>query len=116
MQLADFLTRVTTQPEQIQFQETIAIIDAYYQFTPTAFRNGEFHNDAGQNNGSCKIFSFAKLNKLTEDHTLHCFGDFYRVDVLENPEATDHQNIRNFMQFGWNGIAFANPTTALKEL
>jgi HopJ type III effector protein len=28
------------------------------------------------------------------------------VDVLENPEATNHQNIRNFMKTGWAGISF----------
>jgi hypothetical protein len=26
--------------------------------------------------------------------------------VLKHPEATDHQNIRNFMKTGWEGIRF----------
>ncbi|WP_369821068.1 HopJ type III effector protein [Oleiphilus sp. HI0067] len=26
--------------------------------------------------------------------------------MLENPEGTDHQNIRNFIEFGWEGVAF----------
>jgi hypothetical protein len=25
---------------------------------------------------------------------------------LKNPAGTDHQNIRNFMKTGWNGIQF----------
>ena len=44
------------------FQETIAFIDENYHFTPTAFKNGNQHNNANENNGSCKIFAFAKLN------------------------------------------------------
>ena len=91
---------------QIQFNDVIAFIDAHYDFTPTKFTNGNTVNEAGQNNGSCKVFSFAKLNTLSKEETLALFGDFYRTDVLENPEGTDHQNIRNFIEFGWDGILF----------
>jgi hypothetical protein len=28
---------------------------------------------------------------------LDCFGKFYREDVLQNPKADDHMNIRTFM-------------------
>lgn len=100
------LDKLKNLPEQIQFQEVIDYIDSQFEFTPTAFRNGNLQNDAGQNNGSCKIFSFAKLNQLSKDETLALFGDFYRKDVLGNPTGDDHQNIRNFMQFGWDGIEF----------
>ena len=93
-------------PEEIQFNDVIAFIDEHYDFTPTKFTNGNTVNEAGQNNGSCKIFSFAKLNDLSEEETLALFGDFYRTDVLQNPEGTDHQNIRNFMEYGWAGISF----------
>lgn len=107
MPLNEFLNKLSNTPEQIQFKETIAVIDNLYHFTPTAFRNGEFHNEAGQNSGSCKVFSFAKLHQLTQQQTLNCFGDYYRVDVLQHPEAQDHQNIRNFIRFGWQGIEFS---------
>jgi len=93
-------------PETIQFNDVIAFIDAHYDFTPTKFTNGNTVNEAGQNNGSCKVFSFAKLNVLSKEETLALFGNFYRTDVLENPEGTDHQNIRNFIEFGWDGISF----------
>ena len=72
-------------------------------------------NEAGENNGSCKVFSFAKLKGLNEEETLALFGDFYRTDVLANPEGSDHQNIRNFMQYGWDGIAFQGDALAEKE-
>jgi hypothetical protein len=98
--------KITQAPETITFSEVIAHIDAHYDFTPTRFTNGTAVNEAGQNNGSCKIFSFAKLRGLTQDQTLVLFGDYYRVDVLGNPDGTDHQNIRNFILHGWEGTQF----------
>lgn len=105
MSLNDFLTKIKTEIP-VDFAETIAVISENYAYQPTAFQNGSVENAAGQNEGSCKIFAFAKLNALTEAQTLSLFGDYYRVDVLENPSATDHQNIRQFMQHGWTGIVF----------
>ena len=46
---------------------------------------------------SIKIFAFAKLNQLSKQNTLDCFGAFYREEVLKNPEGQDHMNIRTFM-------------------
>lgn len=102
----DLITQIKKSPASITFPEVIAHIDANYDFTPTRFVNGETINEAGQNNGSCKIFSFAKLMDLSKEETLSLFGDFYRKDVLENPSGTDHLNIRNFMNLGWEGIQF----------
>ena len=97
---------IKEHPETITFSEVISYIDTHYDFTPTRFTNGIVVNEAGQNNGSCKIFSFALLNGLTAEQTLALFGDYYRKDVLENPEGTDHANIRSFMLKGWEGIHF----------
>lgn len=112
MELKTFLQQLRNKPDSIIFTDTIAVIDANYDFTPTAFKNGELMNDAGQNNGSCKLFVFAQLQNLTPTETLACFGAYYRDDVLKHPEATDHQNIRNFIKFGWSGIKYQG--TALK--
>jgi hypothetical protein len=106
MTLDSFLIKLRETPNQIEFTDTIAVIENLYDFTPTAFQNGDLHNEAGQNSGSCKLFSFAKLQNFTVEQTLSCFGAFYRVDVLENPDANNHQNIRNFIKTGWNGIEF----------
>ena len=95
------LEQVKQKQETIDFKEVIAYIDEHYDFTPTKFKNGNTINEANENNGSCKVFSFAKLNDLSKKETLSLFGAFYRDDVLGNPEGTDHQNIRNFMEFGW---------------
>jgi hypothetical protein len=91
---------------EIQFKEVIAFIDEHYDFTPTKFTNGNTISEADQNNGSCKIFSFAKLNDLSKEDTLNLFGEFYREDVLKNLEGNDHQNIRNFIEYGWDGVSF----------
>ena len=86
MALTEFLHQVTTEPLSVEFEQTIAVIDSSFTFTPTAFTNGDISNDAGQNNGSCKIFAFAQMHNLTQAQTLACFGKFYRQDVLEHPE------------------------------
>lgn len=109
------LDQLKTSPETIDFKEVIAFIDGNYSFTPTRFKNGNTVNKADENNGSCKLFSFAKLNDLSKEETLALFGDFYRTDVLKNPGGNDHQNIRNFMQYGWDGIAFEGEALAEKE-
>ena len=106
MSIQAFLEKVKQTPTQITFPETIAVIEENYNFTPTAFQNGTQYNAAGENSGSCKLFSFAKLQNLTKEETLACFGAFYRDEVLGDPEGTNHQNIRNFMAHGWNGIQF----------
>jgi HopJ type III effector protein len=107
MTLDTFLQKLNTTPNSIEFTDTIAVIDALYDFTPTAFKNGELENAANQNNGSCKLFAFAKLQGFSKEQTLACFGAYYRKDVLEHPAATDHGNIRNFMKSGWDGVVYA---------
>jgi len=74
-------------------------------FTPTAFKNGLQHNAATENQGSAKVFSFAQLQGLDQTQTLSLFAEHY-ASVLATPDATDHQNIRQFMLNGWDGIEF----------
>lgn len=104
--VTSLLEKVKSSPNAITFDEVIATIDANYTFTPTQFTNGNTINEAGSNNGSCKILAFSKLHNLTVEQTLALFGDYYRIDVLQNPKANDHANIRNFMQHGWSGVVF----------
>ena len=114
MSITSFLKRLATAPETIEFTDTMALIEAMYAFAPTTFHNGGLINDAGQNSGSCKLFAFARLQRLTEQQTLACFGHFYREHVLQNPDGDDHQNIRHFMQTGWAGIRFdGSPLTPI---
>lgn len=107
MTLEIFLQKLDTKPKSVEFAETMSVIESVYDFTEVAFTNGQQNNAAGENSGSCKLFSFAKLNGLSEAKTLACFGAYYRDDVLDHPNADDHQNIRQFMINGWSGIQFS---------
>ena len=102
--------QIKNNPETIEFQDIIKVIDNSYKYLPTRFINGPSDdnviNEAGENEGSCKIFSFAKINKLNEEQTLNCFGEYYRSDVLKNPDASDHANIRTFIKYGWKHVNF----------
>lgn len=104
--LTSFLARL--RAGETDFEDTIAIINNLYNYTPTRFSNGltaAVINEAGQNEGSCRIFAFAQLNALTEADTLACFGRFYR-EVLNEPAGASHGNIRAFMRDGWAGVHF----------
>ncbi|HEX7367145.1 MAG TPA: HopJ type III effector protein [Pelobium sp.] len=93
--------------KEISFAAVISTIDSLYQHRPTAFKNGDTFNEATQNQGSARVFSFAKLNKLSKESTLWLFAEHYHA-VLNNPEGKDHQNIRQFMLHGWAGVEFEN--------
>jgi hypothetical protein len=105
--LEQFFLQLSTEPESISFEQSIQLIDSLYEFTPTSFINGDLQNAAGENNGSCKILAFAALHQLSEPQTLQLFGDYYRVEVMPDLKGTNHQNIRNFMRTGWDGVSFA---------
>ncbi len=83
--LENFFRQLTTDPDSISFSQSIDLIESLYDFTETAFRNGDKQNAAGENNGSCKIFAFALLHRLSEPQTLQMFGDYYRKDVSGKP-------------------------------
>ena len=115
-----FISQLISQSstsEKIDFEDSMAVINEHFNYTPSAFTNGlsdaRVTNDAGQNEGSCKIFAFAQLSALNEEQTLRCFGRFYQ-DVINTPEGDDHGNIRNFMRDGWEGIRFEGQALTLK--
>lgn len=111
--IKDLLNQLQTSPDTVEFKTVIDVIDSYYEFTAVGFQNGDLVNEQGTNLGSCKIFAFAQLHNLSESQTLSCFGDYYRKDVLQNPDGSSHGNIRNFMKTGWQGIKFSAPALEL---
>lgn len=119
MNLNDLIYQIQHQPDAVEFNTVITLIDQLYHYTPTGFSNGlaehKIDNKAGSNEGSCKIFAFADRQNLSEQETLTCFGHYYRNDVLAYPDASDHANIRNFMRFGWKGIQFSGSALELKQ-
>lgn len=96
------------------FADVITYIETRYTQTPTAFKNGAQQNAETENQGSAKVFAFAQLQQLNEQQTLALFAEHYQ-NVLAHPEATDHQNIRQFMQHGWAGIEFSGNALTLKS-
>ncbi|MBL4827380.1 MAG: HopJ type III effector protein [Spongiibacteraceae bacterium] len=116
MTLELFISQLKTNPESIDFETLITLVDTLYVFTPTEFVNNGLVNKAGENNGSCKIFAFAQLHHLTKAQTLYCFGRFYREEVLQHPEGDNHQNIRTLMASGeaLAGVKFKGVVLTLK--
>lgn len=110
MTLNELLTTIETQPNNVEFNDVIETIDNEYTYTPSKFTNGldddVVISESGTNEGSCKIFAFAALNDLSTEQTLACFGKYYREDVLQHPEGSDHANIRTLMKYNLDDIFF----------
>lgn len=106
MNIETFKNKLNTTPKDIVFSDTMSVVEENYNFTPTAFKNGTEENAEGQNSGSCKLFAFAQTEGLSKEETLACFGQFYYDDVLKDPNGNGHQNIRNFMKTGFEGLSF----------
>ena len=107
----DLLARLNAG--EAQFSDVLAYIEQRYTHTATAFKNGAQANAMDQNQGSAKVFAFAQLQGLDQAQTLSLFAEHYQA-VLATPDATDHQNIRQFMQHGWDGIEFSAPVLTAK--
>ena len=109
MDINGLLKQLDGNSAGLQFAEVLAAIEAAYHYTPQTFYNGlgdgRLLNQAGSNEGSCKVFAFGQLQGLSEQQTLACFAEHYRK-VLSSPEGSDHGNIRAFMKYGWAGVAF----------
>ncbi len=106
MTLDVFKQTIQNTPKKVEFSDTISVIESLYSFTPIAFKNGSLFNKEDENQGSCKVFSFAIQQGFSKEETLACFGKYYFEDILNNPEGTDHQNIRNFIKTGFEGLLF----------
>ncbi len=117
MTLEDFLNKINNN-NLISFADTLAVISNHYDYEATEFCNGigddKQVNAAGTNEGSCKIFAFAMLHQLSPEQTLQLFGDYYRDEVLNDPEGSSHLNIRTFIKYGWDGIEFKQQPLTVK--
>ncbi|MEG5266028.1 HopJ type III effector protein [Pseudomonas sp. JDS28PS106] len=97
--------RVSLRSGEHAFADTLAFIEEGYAYTPRAFTNGDVHNAAGQNEGSCKTLGLALLEGLTDKEALLAFGEHYR-SVQATPEGSDHANIRALIAHGLAGVKF----------
>lgn len=101
--LASFLTAI--EADTHQFASTLAFIQQWFDFTPTAFSNGTVRNGSDQNQGSCRVLAMALLLGLSAEQTLRCFGEHYR-DVLATPHVDNHHNLRRLQREGLTDIRF----------
>nr|WP_297306193.1 HopJ type III effector protein [uncultured Flavobacterium sp.] len=107
----DLLKKI--ENKEIVFSDVIAFIEENYNYTASAFSNGNQENAEDENQGSAKVLFFAKLNNLSKQDTLKLFVEHYQA-VLETPTETNHQNIRQFMVNGWDGVSFQNTVLEVK--
>lgn len=101
--LASFLRAIESDTHA--FATTLAFINEWYDFTPTAFRNGSVANTAEQNQGSCRVLALALMHGFTKEQALKCFGEHYR-DVLATPGVNNHHNLRRLQKGGLVDIHF----------
>lgn len=92
---------------EICFADTLNLIDGLYHYQPSAFDNGQVYNSAEQNQGSCKVLAMAIDQGLSDQQALQCFAEHYQ-SVLDNPDGSDHANIRALMVTGLAGVRFAS--------
>jgi len=101
---AEFIAGMSSTPPE--FEAVMTMLDSAYTVVDASFKVGDVQNAAGENMGSAKILSFAKVAGLSAEDALSLFGTYYREDVLGNPDGTDHANIRSFVKVGWDGVTF----------
>ena len=96
-----------------EFDDTLVLIERYFEFQPTGFHNGPLFNAQGENAGSCRVFALGRHCNLTEDETLKLFAQHYQ-QVLGDPAGDSHGNIRQFISSGWSGIRFEEEPLRLR--
>lgn len=102
-----FNANVEMNSGDLMFEDVIEMIDSHYESQLLEFKNGDMLNKQGQNEGSAKVLSYAALSEMDKDTTLKLWGQYYR-EVLADKDGDSHQNIRNFMKYGWEGVPFEN--------
>jgi HopJ type III effector protein len=102
-----FNANVEMDADNLTFEEVMEVIDTHYESQLLEFKNGDMLNKQGENEGSAKLLSYAALSGMEKETTLKLWGQYYR-EVLNDPNGTSHQNIRNFMKYGWEGVPFEN--------
>lgn len=104
---------VAIDEQEFVFKDVLAYIDEHFAYQPSSFQNGTQRNSANENQGSARVLYLGKMSGLSVDDTLKLFAEHYR-SVLAAPEGDDHQNIRQFMQQGWEGVRFDREVLRLK--
>mmetsp|Transcript_16288 Transcript_16288/g.18098 ORF Transcript_16288/g.18098 Transcript_16288/m.18098 type:complete len:218 (-) Transcript_16288:82-735(-) len=102
-----FNANLEMDASDLKFEDVTELIDTHYETGLIEFKNGDITNKQGENEGSAKVLSYAALSNMDKDMTVKLWGQYYR-DVVADPDGDSHQNIRNFMKYGWDGVPFEN--------
>ncbi len=81
------------------------LANLYHPPRPTAFSIGSVNNAADENQLSAQICHWAIEEGMRLEETLLLFGEHYQ-QVLQNPDGTDHANIRALMEQGLEKVRF----------
>jgi len=117
MNLKTLIERIRNN-DTVLFSDTMEIINNNYIYHESEFSNGvdnKVINKAGENEGSCKTFAFAKLHNFSQQQTLELFGEHYR-GVLLDPDGISHQNIRQFIKYGWEAVEFQREASDILKI
>src|SRR5690554_4122936 len=60
----------SVQAGHADFDDTLELINQYFEFRPTGFSNGPLRNETGENAGSCRVFGLGQYCNLSETDTL----------------------------------------------
>mmetsp|Transcript_5531 Transcript_5531/g.9143 ORF Transcript_5531/g.9143 Transcript_5531/m.9143 type:complete len:210 (-) Transcript_5531:1777-2406(-) len=102
-----FNANLEMDASDLKFEDVMELIDTHFENQLLEFKNGDLVNQQGENEGSAKVLSYAALSSLDKETTLKLWGQYYR-EVVADPSGDSHQNIRNFMKTGWEGVPFEN--------
>jgi HopJ type III effector protein len=102
-----FNANVEMDADSLTFESVMELIDTHFESQLLEFKNGDIVNKQGENEGSAKLLSYAALSDMDKATTLKLWGQYYR-EVQNDPNGSSHQNIRNFMKYGWEGVPFEN--------
>jgi phosphomevalonate kinase len=96
----------------LRFEYVQALLGLHMRCAPSAYRVGSVHNDARSNQASLRLLAFAQLVGLGDRATQQLWAQ-HLVATLAEPHVSSHANIRQFVQVGMAGVAFADPLSAL---
>lgn len=108
-----FNANMEMDADSITFEEVMEMINANFETGLIEFKNGDIVNKQGENAGSAAVLSYGALAGFDKETTLKLWGQYYR-EVLDDPDGDSHQNIRNFMKFGWDGTYLADRLSVSK--
>lgn len=104
MNLQAFLNQLATDPASVTLDAALAVIAAHYDVDPCGYTLAGVRFEPDRAWRSCQLYAFGLLHHLPKEQTLACFGHHYQVDVLGDPEGTDHQTVRLFLKHGWDAL------------